>query len=54
MTKRISAEEKQRRWLELQKNRMHERIMNNEPVFDGHEIKLPRHTRSYGEKINDE
>jgi hypothetical protein len=49
MTKRISKEEKQRRWLELQKVRMNEMIYK-EPVFDGFELKTPKLNPSYGDK----
>lgn len=53
MTKRISKEEKQRRWLDLQKSKIQE-IIYKEPVFDGYEIKSHKVNRVYGEPVHDE
>ena len=49
MTKKITKKEKDKRWLELQKNRMHEKLSKQLPVFDGYEVKPTKINPRYGD-----
>ena len=49
MTKKISKKEKDRRWLELQKSKMNEKIKSHLPVFDGYPVRTPNTNLQYGE-----
>ena len=54
MTKRISKKEKDRRWLELQKTRMQEKMIKELPVFDGYPVRSPNTNPHYGEIPNED
>ena len=54
MAKRISKKEKDKRWLELQKNKMQEKMLNGIPVFDGYPVRSPRTSPRYGEIPNED
>ena len=54
MTKKISQKEKNRRWLELQKIRMHEKMSKHLPVFDGYPVRSPNTSLKYGEVPNED
>ena len=54
MTKKISKKEKDKRWLELQKTKMHDKMTKHLPVFDGYPVRMPNTTLRYGEEPHED